>query len=67
MRMNPRKVFSPNGIPGHVLKTFKNQLSEDSADIFHLSIPISEVSTCFKRTSIMPVPKKSKVTSLIDY
>jgi hypothetical protein len=37
-----------------------------SSDIFNLSLTESVRSTCFKQTTIVPVPKKMKVTCLND-
>ena len=65
--VNPRKAPGPDGIPGRVLKTCADQLAGVFTDIFNLSLLRSEVPTCFKRASIIPVPKKSKVTCLNDY
>ena len=36
-------------------------------DIFNLSLSQSVVPTCFKMVTIVPVPRKTKVTSLNDY
>ena len=37
------------------------------SDIFKLSLSLSVLPTCFKRTTIVPVPKNTKVTCLNDY
>jgi hypothetical protein len=36
-------------------------------DIFNLSVFRSAVPICFKMSTIVPVPKKAKVTELNDY
>ena len=36
-------------------------------DIFNQSLSQSVVPTCFKRATIVPVPKKAKVTELNNY
>jgi hypothetical protein len=36
-------------------------------NIFNLSLSESEIPTCFKQTTIVPVPKNTKVTCLNDY
>ena len=36
-------------------------------DIFNQTLSQSAVLTCFKRATIVPVPKKAKVTELNDY
>jgi hypothetical protein len=36
-------------------------------DIFNLSLSQSAIPNCFKMSTIVPVPKKAKVTELNDY
>ena len=43
------------------------QLTEVLTDIFNLSLAQAAVPTCFKTTSIVPVPKHSKAASLNDF
>ncbi|KAK3558997.1 hypothetical protein QTP86_000112 [Hemibagrus guttatus] len=40
-------------------------ISED--DIFNRSLELCEVPACFKRSTIIPIPKKPKITGLNDY
>jgi hypothetical protein len=54
-RVNPCRAAGPDGIPSHVLNT----------DIFNQSL--SAVPTCFKMVTIVPVPKKAKITELNDH
>ncbi len=35
--------------------------------IFNRSLELCEVLSCFKRSTIIPIPKKSKITGLNDY
>ncbi len=35
--------------------------------IFNRSLELCEVSSCFKRSTIIPIPKKPKITALNDY
>ena len=42
-------------------------LSFTAADIFNQSLSQSAVPTCFKRATIVPAPKKAKVTELNYY
>ena len=42
-------------------------LSSVLTDIFNLSLTELGISTCFKQTTIVPVPKEAKVTCLNDY
>ena len=37
------------------------------SDIFNISLSESVIPTCFKQTTIVPVPKEAKLTCLNDY
>jgi hypothetical protein len=54
-------------IPSSVLRVCADQLSRVFTDRFNLSLFQSAVSTCFKMSTIVPVPKKAKVTELNYY
>jgi hypothetical protein len=56
-----------HGLPGCVLKACTDQLANVIAGIFNLSLTESVIPTCFKQTTIAPVPKNAKVTCLNDY
>ena len=43
------------------------QLASVLTHIFNLSLTESVIPTCFKETTIVPVPKNAKVTCLYDY
>ena len=62
-QVNIHKAAGPDGLPGRVLKACANQLASVFTDIFNLSA----IHTCFKQTTIVPVPKEAKVTCLNDY
>ena len=66
-RTNPHKAPGPDGIPGRVLKACAVQLADVFTDIFNLSLLQSVVPLCFKKSTIVPVPKKSKALCLNDY
>ena len=66
-RINTRKAAGPDGIPGRVLKACAYQLVGVFTDIFNKSLSLSLVPTCFKTSTIIPIPKKQKVTSLNDW
>ena len=66
-QVNIHKAAWPDGLPGCLLKTCEDQLSSVFTDIFNLSLTESVISTCFKQTTIVPVPKKAKVTCLNYY
>eukprot|EP00061_Rhincodon_typus_P001615 g15280.t1 len=57
LAVNPRKATGPDGVPGQALRSCVDQLAEGFTDIFSLSL--LQVSTCFKKTTIIPVPKKT--------
>ena len=63
-RINARKAAGPDGIPGRVLRACAEQLTGIFTDIFNLSLAQAAVPTCFKATSIVPVPKHSKLECL---
>ena len=66
-RVNPRKAAGPDGIPSCVLRACADELVGVFTDIFNLSLSQSAVPTCFNMSTIVPVPKKAKVTELNDY
>ncbi|KAI4886167.1 hypothetical protein NFI96_001515 [Prochilodus magdalenae] len=52
---------------GRTLKACASQLAEVFTNIFNLSLKQAAVPTCFKTSTIIPVPKKSVVKCLNDY
>ncbi len=66
-RVNIRKAVGPNGIPGRVLRACAFQLAEVFTDIFNLSLSLSVVPSCFKKSTIVPIPKKNKITCMNDW
>ena len=66
-RVNPRNAAGPNGIPSRVFRACADQLAGMFTDIFNLSLSQSAVLTCFKMSTIVPVPTKAKATELNDY
>ncbi len=66
-RVNIRKAVGPDGIPGRVLKACAFQLAGVFTDIFNLSLSLSVVPSCFKKSTIVPIPKKNKITCLNDW
>eukprot|EP00061_Rhincodon_typus_P003173 g19451.t1 len=55
--VNPRKAMGMDGVPGQALRPCADQLVELFTDIFNLSL--LQAPTCFKKTTIIPVPKKA--------
>ncbi len=66
-RVNIRKAEGPDGIPGRVLKACAFQLAGVFTDIFNLSLSLSVVPSCFRKSTIVPIPKKNKITCLNDW
>ncbi len=66
-RVNIRKAVGPDCIPGRVLKACAFQLAGVFEDIFNLSLSLSVVPSCFKKSTIVPIPKKKKITCLNDW
>ncbi len=67
-RMNKRrKAPGPDGVSPAWLKTCADQLAPIFTQIFNRSLELCEVPSCFKRSTIIPVPKKPKITGLNDY
>jgi hypothetical protein len=66
-QVNIHKAAGPDGLPWRVLKACADQLSCVFTDIFNLCLIESVIPTCFKQTTIVPVPKEAKVTCLNYY
>ncbi len=66
-RVNVRKAEGPDGITGRILKSCADQLAGLFTSIFNESLATSVVSTSFKKSVIIPVPKNSKPSCLNDY
>src|SRR4029434_10808564 len=66
-RQNPRKAAGPDSVSPSILKHCADQLSPVFTDIFNTSLEICHLPACFKSSTIIPVPKKTKVTGLNDY
>ncbi|KAK1803842.1 hypothetical protein P4O66_003747 [Electrophorus voltai] len=66
-RVNTRKAMGPDGICGRVLKACADQLAPVFTDIFNLSLTLGIVPSSFKRSTIVPFPKKPRPSDLNDY
>ncbi len=62
-----KKAAGPDGISGWVLKLCADQLAPVFTMIFNLSLAQSVIPTCFKKSTIIPVPKKTRPACLNDY
>eukprot|EP00061_Rhincodon_typus_P003461 g20141.t1 len=59
--------MGPDSVPSRALRSCADQLAEVLTNIFNLSLLQAKVPTCFKKTTIIPVPKKAHMTCLTDY
>ncbi len=62
-----RKAPGPDGVTPVCLKSCADQLASIFTQIFNRSLELCEVPSCFKRSTIFPLPKKPKITGLNDY
>lgn len=67
MRLNRRKATGPNGVSPSTLRHCADQLAPVFTDIFITSLALCRVPSCFKTSTIVPVPKKPRITGLNDY
>eukprot|EP00061_Rhincodon_typus_P015420 g43082.t1 len=63
----PKESDGPGRCPGRALRCCEDQLMEVFTDIFTLSLLQAKVPTCFKKTTIIPVPEKVHAMCLNDY
>ena len=66
-RLNSRKAAGPDNISSCLLKLCADQLSSVFTDIFNVSLSQCKIPHCFKKSTIIPVPKKSTASCLNDY
>ena len=66
-QVNIHKAAGPDRLPGSVLIARADQMASVFTDIFNLSLSEFVMLTCFKQTTIVLVPKNTKVTCLNDY
>ncbi len=66
-RQKLRKAKGPDGVSPAWLKACAVQLSSIFTLISNRSPELCEVPSCFKRSTIIPVPKKPKTTGRNDY
>ncbi len=62
-----KKAPGPDGVTPACLKSCADQLAPILTKIFNRSLELCEIPSCFKRSTIIPIPKKSKITGLNDY
>ncbi len=62
-----KKAPGPDCVTPVCLKSCADQLAPIFTQIFNRSLELCEVLSCFKRSTIIRVPKKSKITWLNDY
>ena len=62
-----RKAAGPDKISPGLLKKCATQLSFVFTDIFNMSLQTCMVPHCFKKSTVIPVPKKTQPVCLNDY
>ncbi|KAK3506587.1 hypothetical protein QTP70_010160, partial [Hemibagrus guttatus] len=67
LKQKKRKAPGPDSVTPACLKTCADQLAFIFSQIFNRSLELCEVPACFKRSTIIPIPKKPKITGLNDY
>ncbi|KAL0177274.1 hypothetical protein M9458_026168, partial [Cirrhinus mrigala] len=66
-KQKPRKASGPDSVSPACLKVCADQLAPVITQIFNRSLELCLVPNCLKRSTIIPVPKKPKITGLNDY
>ncbi|KAI2644150.1 RNA-directed DNA polymerase from mobile element jockey [Labeo rohita] len=66
-KQKPRKASGPDSVSPACLKVCADQLAPVFTQIFNRSLELCLVPNCLKRSTIIPVPKKPKITGLNDY
>ncbi len=61
-----KKAPGPDGVTPACLKSCADQLAPIFTKIFNTSLELCEVPSCFKCSTIIPIPKKYKITGLND-
>ncbi|KAK3570325.1 hypothetical protein QTP86_017161 [Hemibagrus guttatus] len=67
LKQKGRKAPGPDGVTPACLKTCADRLAFIFSQIFNRSLELCEVPACFKHSTIIPIPKKPKITGLNDY
>ncbi len=62
-----KKSPGPDCVTPVYMKSCADQLAPIFAKIFNRSLELCEVPSCFKHSTIIPIPKKSKITGLNYY
>ena len=66
-KLKEHKAPGPDGISPRLLKLCGSQLATVFTDIFNWSLSLCVVPTCFKKATIIPIPKKNSISCLNDY
>jgi len=66
-KLNIRKAAGPDSISPSTLKFCAEQLAPIFCEIYNHSLSPCKVPTCFKSSTIIPVPQNPKVSSLNGY
>ncbi|XP_078000927.1 uncharacterized protein LOC144453491 [Glandiceps talaboti] len=66
LKVNPNKTVGPDLIPPRILKVCAHQLASIYSVIFNMYFKSMSVPSIWKRSCIVPVPKKSTLTCMND-
>ena len=66
-RVNTRKASGPDKISGRVIGTCTDLLAPVFTTIFNLYLAQSTVPTCFKMSTIIPVPKNASPDDMNEH
>ncbi len=66
-KLKRKKAPGSNCVTQVCLKSCADQLAPIFTKIFNRSLELCEVTSCFKCSTIIPIPKKPKITELNDY
>ncbi len=62
-----KKAPGPDSVTPACLKFCADQLAPIFTQIFNRSLELSKVPSCYKRSTIIPIPKKPQITGPNDY
>ena len=65
--LNATKASGPDGISIRMLKHTATNIAPSLAKLFNISIKLGHFPTCWKTSSVVPVPKSSKHNEVANY
>ena len=65
--LDATKASGPDGISIRMLKYTATSITPSLAKLFNISIKLGRFPTCWKTSSVVPVPKSSKHNEVANY